>query len=129
MDARFLFFFFILHFLLILNWIYRSGIGSQNHIGFKCTTQQKTICVLHHGPIAPGKVSFRGPHFPPCPPPPTAPPPFPLAITTVVSSVCHTYIVLILSRSFLQPPTPLPSGSWQSVLCNYVSVSISRQIF
>ena len=62
-----------------------GDIGSQSHTGFKCTTQQNIICTPHRASIAPSKVSFH-PHFPPSLPTSTsAPPPFPLAITTLLS--------------------------------------------
>ena len=52
-------------------WIYWGDIGSQNHIGFKYTTQQNIICTLHHVSIVQSKVSSHSQLSPFCPPPPT----------------------------------------------------------
>ena len=43
--------------------MYWVDIGSQNHMGFKGTTQQNHMCTPHGALTAPSKVSFR-PHPP-----------------------------------------------------------------
>ena len=115
---------------LFLNWTYWGDIGSQSHTGFKCTTQQNIIYTLHWAPVARSKVPFHPLLSSLCPPPPTLPPPFPLAITTLLSvSTGYTYMSRMLFSQPLyllssSPPTLLHSDSYQFVLCIHASVSI-----
>lgn len=60
-------------------WIYWGDIDSQNHAGFKCTTEQNAICTLQQVSITPRKVSFH-PLYPLSAHFYVPPPPFPLAI-------------------------------------------------
>ena len=128
-----------------LNWIYWGYISSQNHIGFKCTTQQNIICALHHVPITPSKFSFHFHltalvhlHLHPLPSPSGY-----HHIVVCVYVICriyhevhiHMYVYvfiylyryifcLIPSPSFIQLPAPFPFDSCQSIPCIHASVSI-----
>ena len=101
-------------------------IGSQNHIGFKCTAQQNIICTLHHAPISQAK-SLSVPfscfvQFYLSPPFPSV---YPHTVVHVsVLHICiphtHTHVsymwggCLIPSPTFIHPPkqpSPLRSFS------------------
>ena len=69
--------------------------------------------------------SLSAPIFPPSAPTlPSPHPPFPLAITRLLSSsMCYVCVFwLTPSLYFIQSPNPLPSDSCQSVPCIHVSV-------
>ena len=101
---------YILYFtLLFFNWIYWGGIGSQNHTGFKCTTQQNIIGTLHCVPITPREAfvspfsSFAHLHLPPLPPAiiPLLPVSMCLYIPYIIHAIykyiytCHLYLYMM----------------------------------
>ena len=101
------------------NW---GDIGSQNHRGFKCTSQSNIICTLHHVPVTPSKVSFCL-HLPPlCPPPTTPTAPFPLGVTALLSVSVTSMFLFFFYSFFLASSFHLPSSSPQSLSTLKLSV-------
>ena len=99
------------------NW---GDIGSQNHRGFKCTSQSNIICTLRHVPVTPSKVSFCL-HLPPlCPPPTTPTAPFLWGSPHCCLCLLHLcfffsfilFFGFILSPSFIQSPIPFHSEAF-----------------
>lgn len=87
--------------------MYWGDTGSQNHTGFKCTTQQNIVCMLRRAPIIPSK-SLSSPLMPLGPLPP-AHPPFPLTATTQLSvSLRYMYLWIFLNPFTFLHPAPKP---------------------
>ena len=107
--------------------------GSQNHTGFRYTTQWNIICTLHRVPIAPSKVSL-------CPSLPYFARPLPLVVTALLNTcykeMCYIHVIivsmydvyifllyLLSSFTFFHPVPKIPFDSCQSVPCIHHSVS------
>ena len=91
---------------LFFNWIYWGDIGSQNHTGVNCTTQQSIICTLHGLLIAPSSLFTSHP-----PPLPTSTYPHPLSLwlsPPCCLSVCVMCAFLNLSTFFHPASQPPP---------------------
>ena len=80
-------------YLLFIMEFTEGDIGSQDHTGSKCTTQQNITCTLHCAPISPSKISFH-PHLSPlCSPPPTS-----TLLSFWLSPYCQFFLISTLIR-------------------------------